>query len=86
MQKIKTIKFFNAIKVGRKQLTFLDQNTQISATKSGVEIKLEDAEGYVAYTSIFNSSYWTLEEIDIEPTGNASSVKGSRKKRPGKST
>ena len=79
--KAKTMKFFNAVRVGTTQLTYIDpQNTKVVAEITGNIVKITDTKENVTYTSLYNVPYWTIEE-QHEPTRNAGPNKGSRAKK-----
>ncbi len=79
--KVISMKFHNAIRVGTTQHTYIDQNSKINAEISGNIVRVTDDKGNVAYTSLYNVPYWTIEEKKSEQTRNTSTNKGGRAKK-----
>lgn len=77
---IYSIKFFNAVKIGGKEATFItaNENTKISLINNHL-IKVEQFD-YVTYTSLFNVPWFNVEQdkkisddkvkAGVKPTNN----------------
>ena len=89
MVRIKTAKFFNAIRIGTTQVTFIEPKSNLEVELKGNIIRITDTKGNIAYTSLYNVPYWTVQEEtpeDVKPTRDTSPVKSSRAKKSSKPT
>jgi len=86
--KILTCKFFNPVRVGNKQFSYIEPNSRIMATLNPPLLKMEDEDGNITYTSLQNTVYFTLETPPLndkkEPVNESNSTTKAPRSRGAK--
>lgn len=80
--KIVTCKFFNPVRIGSTQISYLQPSSKIMATLTPPLIKMEDGDGNITYTSLQNIVYFTLETPPVNDTKEESIESNRSTKAP----
>ena len=78
--KLQTAKFFNAVRVANKQVTYIDSKDGFTIELTGNIVKITPDGGNAVFTSLYNTPYWTElpEEKEVPVEKKKSSTNESR--------
>ena len=96
--KLQTAKFFNAVRLSNKQVTYIDSKDGFTIELTGNIVKITPDGGNAVFTSLYNTPYWTEllpeeKEVPVEKPKKSSinknrnstatkSIGKKRKKQP----
>ena len=79
--KLQTAKFFNAVRVANKQVTYIDSKDGFTIELTGNIVKITPDGGNAVFTSLYNTPYWTEllpEEKEVPVEKKKSSTNKNR--------